>query len=142
MVILFPVKKSLGCHFFVPLIKSSKIETKLWQNFRTLQLTETCSKFTIKKSENFVNLFKFNNNGTCITRKSQNVYQSLNPFLANVTIFYPLKTPENLWFSYVFRGCKMRALVRNGLAYSPKTQTQQKPVTIVFTAFSSASKLF
>ena len=28
----------------------------------------------------------------------------LNPFLANVSILYPLKTPENLWFSGVFRG--------------------------------------
>ena len=36
MDILFPVKKSLGWHFFCSLIKSSKINTKLLQNFRTL----------------------------------------------------------------------------------------------------------
>ena len=28
----------------------------------------------------------------------------LNTFLANVLILYPLNTPENLWFSIVFRG--------------------------------------
>ena len=39
----------------------------------------------------------------------------LNPFLANVPILYPLKTPENLWFSEVFRGYKMGTLARNGL---------------------------
>ena len=33
----------------------------------------------------------------------------LNPFLVNVYILYPLKTPENLWFSGVFRGYKMAA---------------------------------
>ena len=31
---------------------------------------------------------------------------SINPFLVNVPILYPLKTPENLWFSGVFRGIK------------------------------------
>ena len=29
---------------------------------------------------------------------------NINPFLANVPILFPLKTPENLWFSGVFRG--------------------------------------
>ena len=38
-----------------------------------------------------------------------------NPFLANVPILYPLKTPENLWFSGVFRGYKMGTLARNRL---------------------------
>ena len=28
----------------------------------------------------------------------------VDPFLANVPILYHLKTPENLWFSGVFRG--------------------------------------
>ena len=31
---------------------------------------------------------------------------------------YPLKTPENLWFSGVFRGYKMGILARNGLRAS------------------------
>ena len=44
-----------------------------------------------------------------------NVSYFLNPFLANVSILYPLKTPENLWFSGVFRGYKMGTLARNGL---------------------------
>ena len=29
-----------------------------------------------------------------------------NPFLANVPILYPLETPDNLWFSGVFREYK------------------------------------
>ena len=37
-----------------------------------------------------------------------------NQFLANVPILYPLKTPENQRFSYVFRGSKIGALARNG----------------------------
>ena len=36
-------------------------------------------------------------------------------FLANVPILYPLKTPENLWLSDVFRGYKMGTLAGNGL---------------------------
>ena len=39
----------------------------------------------------------------------------VNPFLANVPILYPRKTPENLWFSGVFRRYKMGKFVRNGL---------------------------
>ena len=42
---------------------------------------------------------------------------SFNPYLANVPISCLLKIPENLWFSYVFRGFKMRTLARNGLIY-------------------------
>ena len=30
----------------------------------------------------------------------------INPFLANVPILYPLKTPENLWFSLFLGGIK------------------------------------
>ena len=40
-----------------------------------------------------------------------------NPFLVNVPILYPLKTPENLW---VFRGYKMGTLARNGLNFYNK----------------------
>ena len=39
----------------------------------------------------------------------------INPFLVNIHIIYPLKTPKNLWFSGVFRRYKMRALTRNKL---------------------------
>ena len=42
-------------------------------------------------------------------------FSVLNPFLANVPILYPLRTPENFWFSGVFRGYKMGTLARNGL---------------------------
>ena len=39
----------------------------------------------------------------------------INPFLAYVPILYPLETPENLWFSGVFKGYKMGTLAKNGL---------------------------
>ena len=44
-----------------------------------------------------------------------------NTFLANVLILYPLKIPDNLWFSGVFRGYKMGTLARNGLNKIVKT---------------------
>ena len=31
----------------------------------------------------------------------------INPFLVNVPILYTLKTPQNIWFSGIFRGYKM-----------------------------------
>ena len=40
---------------------------------------------------------------------------AFNTFLANVSILYPLKTPENLRFSGFFRGYKMRTLARKRL---------------------------
>ena len=39
----------------------------------------------------------------------------INTFLANVPISFPLKTPENLWLSGVFRGNEIRTVGRNGL---------------------------
>ena len=39
----------------------------------------------------------------------------INLFLANVLILYPLKNPENLRFSGIFRGYKMETLARNVL---------------------------
>ena len=36
------------------------------------------------------------------------------PYLTNVPISYPLKTPENVWFSGILRGHKMGTLDRNG----------------------------
>ena len=41
-----------------------------------------------------------------------------NPILSNVTISYPLKTPENLWFSGVFRGYEIGTLARNELNFT------------------------
>ena len=38
----------------------------------------------------------------------------ISPFLANVSILYPLERPKHLWFSSVFRGYKLRTLARNG----------------------------
>ena len=43
------------------------------------------------------------------------IMPNFNPFLANVPILYPLKTPENVWFSCDFRGYKMGTLARNKL---------------------------
>ena len=40
---------------------------------------------------------------------------NLTPFLVNIPILYPLKTPENQRFSGVSRGYKMGILARNGL---------------------------
>ena len=39
------------------------------------------------------------------------------PFLANIPIFYPLKTSEKFRFSGVFRGYKKGAFAKNGLKY-------------------------
>ena len=41
--------------------------------------------------------------------------EDIKPFLANVSILYSLKTPENQRFSDVFRGYKMETLARSGL---------------------------
>ena len=43
------------------------------------------------------------------------------PFLADVPILYPLKTPENQKVSNVFRGYKIGILSRNGLTHSVPT---------------------
>ena len=53
-------------------------------------------------------------------------YHCINPFWANVPILHPLKTPENLWFSGVFRGCRMGTLVRNGLSFITLAKSEQK----------------
>ena len=41
--------------------------------------------------------------------------RSINPFLPNVPILYPLKTPKKQRFSGVFKGYKVGTLARNGL---------------------------
>ena len=41
-----------------------------------------------------------------------------NPIVTNVPILYPLKTPENLRFSGVFRGHKIGTLIRSGLIWN------------------------
>ena len=37
----------------------------------------------------------------------------LNSFLTNVPMLYPMKTPENVWFSSVFCGHEMGIFARN-----------------------------
>ena len=41
--------------------------------------------------------------------------RAVNSFLSSIPILYPRKTPENIWFSSVFRGYKMATLAKNGL---------------------------
>ena len=41
-----------------------------------------------------------------------------NQLLANIPTSYPLKTPENVWFSGVFRGYKIGTFARNELQIS------------------------
>ena len=40
----------------------------------------------------------------------------INTYLDNVPILDPLKTPEKLWFSGVFREYKMGTLAKNGIS--------------------------
>ena len=42
----------------------------------------------------------------------------VNLFLVIASNLYPLKIPENLWFSGVFRVCKVGILARNRLMVS------------------------
>ena len=44
-----------------------------------------------------------------------NIKRRLNPLLPGVPLLYPLKTSENLWFSYVFGGYQKGTLDSNGL---------------------------
>ena len=52
--------------------------------------------------------------------------------LVNVPILCPQKTPENLRFSVVFRGFKMRTLVRNGLIFNFVLDPTHLPVDVYF----------
>ena len=58
--------------------------------------------------------------------------ETFNPFLASVPILYPLKTPENLWFSGVFRGYEMGTLARNGLMLHCEMHSKECQVGEVF----------
>ena len=76
------------------------------------------SIFTMGVFNNDVPSTGFYNTSTYVKIKNT----SLCPFLANVTILYPLKTPENLWFSNVFRGYKMETLAKNGQSEAVREQ--------------------
>ena len=52
----------------------------------------------------------------------------MGPFLAIVPILYPLKTLENLRFSGIFRGYKMRTLARSRLTLIETLQLNCKSV--------------
>ena len=45
------------------------------------------------------------------------IYVLTNPFLANIPILHPLKTPESQRFSGVFRGYKMGTIAKNELKF-------------------------
>ena len=51
-------------------------------------------------------------------------YIALNPFLANVPISYPLKTTEHQRYSGVFWGYKMGILVRNGIIFPVRLESE------------------
>ena len=64
--------------------------------------------------ETFLNYFKNRNLRNQKVRKFKKSGQT-NPFLANVPILYPLKTPEKQRFSNVFKRYKLGTLARYGL---------------------------
>ena len=53
-----------------------------------------------------------------LSRKKLLVARLISPFLANITLLYPLKTSENQKFSDVFREYRSEILVENGLSKS------------------------
>ena len=70
---------------------------------------------------------------------SINSLNIINSFLINVPIFYPLKTPENPWFSGVYRRYRMGTLAKNGLKLlcdtnfrSPLTSPEAKAIAHEF----------
>ena len=63
---------------------------------------------------------------------------SVTPFLANVPILYPLKTPENLFFSGAFRGYQMGTLARNGLM---KLETPNKLEHVTISSHSITKQI-
>ena len=78
----------------------TKAKSKLYQVYvkKDRQETEFCA---LEESVRNLN--------DLILRTKTSYYDNLgklNPFLTNVPILYPLKIPENLWFSGVFRGYK------------------------------------
>ena len=50
------------------------------------------------------------------------IYILIDALLANLSILYPLKPTENLWFYSVLKGYKMRAFARNGLKITSTTK--------------------
>ena len=63
-----------------------------------------CYNFTLKLLKLYFAAFKQSKVSEAIKQ-----FNDINPFLAKISILHPLKTPENLWFSGVFRGYKMVA---------------------------------
>ena len=63
-----------------------------------------------------------------------------NPFLTNVPILYPLKTPENLFSSFLMfsGGIKMRVLTRKGLRIQGKSgwfSARSMKANVIFIVF-------
>ena len=79
-------------------------------NMKTLHLRQSVQEWTWQNlwKTDFQKFYLFHSWIMCL----------INPFLANVPILYPLKTPENLWLFGVFRGYKMGTLARNRLTCS------------------------
>ena len=69
--------------------------------------------FNDEKSTNPPGLFKVNNT------------DKINSFQINVLFLYPLKTSENFWDFYFFRGYRKRTLFRNKLIITLKIRKGQ-----------------
>ena len=73
---------------------------------RTLSLSiSTALSFFFNIRQNPAYIFIFYNSGSF----------SKIGFLANGSILYPMRAPENLWFCAVFRRYKMGTLTKNGM---------------------------
>ena len=59
------------------------------------------------------------------------ILRRFNPFMANVPILYPLKTPENLWFSGVFRGYNMGIYPLDYTITSPVQSPQESTINFI-----------
>ena len=93
----------------------------------------------------FCNKLTFDTRDHCnisisIFREIHSSLSSLNPFLINAPILYPLKTPENQRFSDVFRGYKIGTLARNGLII--KAQLNLLQVNILYPLKTTETKGF
>ena len=65
---------------------------------------------------------------TCIPFETQKMNGFINPFLVDVHILTPLKTPGNRSFSGVFRRLRMGTLVENGFNCHGKSDTNYSQI--------------
>ena len=61
-------------------------------------------------------IFQYDTN----SKSTMKIKYIFNQFLANILILYPIKTPENIWFSDIFKGYEIWA--RDGLTFDLNTK--------------------